>query len=147
MSPCIGVSAHAYCIPESHNITRDVYRCYLSLNSISEKTTSSRLHTYWSQPIWHKITEHFQWKTSLWFNQKGKKQEKLLASWSTPFQIRWNQLLRFVHRPGYPMNLLMPAFCFFCFFPFWLNHSDIFHWKCFVSCLLFMFTQTHRNPN
>ena len=33
------------------------------------------------------------------------------------------------------MNSLMPAYCFSCFFPFWPNHSDIFHWKCF--CTLF----------
>ena len=24
---------------------------------------------------------------------------------------------------------------FFLFFPFWLNHSDLFHWKCF--CILY----------
>ena len=41
-----------------------------------------------------------------------------------------------LHWPGHPMSiLLMPAYCFSCFFPFWSNHSDLFHWKCF--CILF----------
>ena len=30
-------------------------------------------------------TKHFQWKTSLWFDQKETEQEKCLAGWSTPF--------------------------------------------------------------
>ena len=67
---------------------------------------------------------------------RGKKREKHLAHWSTPFhRVRPARLYsKVVHWPGHPMNSLIPSYCFSCFFPFWSNQSDIFH-KCF--CILF----------
>ncbi len=77
--------------------------------------------------IQYKIQKHFQWKRSLWFNQKGKNKKNIWLADQLHF-IGWDHLLKSRTLTRAPYEYFVNASqLFFLFFPFWSNHSDVFY--------------------